>query len=430
MNVFSVIAHGADVGIQCSDRASMRLKVGSLCLAEGSSMLKIAYREGFKLKICYPLIKRASLSVAQMTGNEETYRALRGSFLLFEGREGIKAVFDKVIYRPSAQMLSWARTVFLEGENASSEAQAQGSQENMQRLQEEAQNLEPVPQEEIQNPERQENIQDIRRTMEYLFYLYGEVLSFRLAVGLPEAEEIPEFFLANPNLRRNKCFLSNRLIRHVLKLRDRRFPRFLFEKKAVEDWIREKPNEVPAGWPEDVLPLPIRQDYFIQDRARQRNIDEALRLISRNSQRFLTEALNRNPILSHPEFSTIMDSLEAPIKLSRGMQLTEIPEILYDRQEFRDFTCFITDKPIRYPVRLCSEDLPLLIERSEAEKWIEESPEELPEDCPLLIRSSYFRADRETQYFIDKSLERISQESLESLRNAWNRLFPSGNRGV
>jgi hypothetical protein len=41
---------------------------------------------------------------------------------------------------------------------------------------------------------------------------------------------------------------------------NRAFP--IYEKTAIEQWIREKPQELPPGWPVDLMPLPLQANYI------------------------------------------------------------------------------------------------------------------------------------------------------------------------
>lgn len=49
-----------------------------------------------------------------------------------------------------------------------------------------------------------------------------------------------------------------------------------YDKESALDWIKNKPNVPPDGWPIDKLPLPIKMDYFKEDYEEQQRIDKTL----------------------------------------------------------------------------------------------------------------------------------------------------------
>lgn len=48
----------------------------------------------------------------------------------------------------------------------------------------------------------------------------------------------------------------------------------VFDRKRVKNWLIDHPHIAPPGWPTDILPLPLRPSYFIENRDLQRQIDQ------------------------------------------------------------------------------------------------------------------------------------------------------------
>lgn len=48
----------------------------------------------------------------------------------------------------------------------------------------------------------------------------------------------------------------------------------IFERKAMNKWLKEKPNQAPPGWLENEAPLPLKREYFMYSAAVQHNVNK------------------------------------------------------------------------------------------------------------------------------------------------------------
>lgn len=108
----------------------------------------------------------------------------------------------------------------------------------------------------------------------------------KIAIKLKNSDRIPclldDLKITGQTAFRHRCFISTRAIRHIvvpaLAKIDALTPSY--ERAEAEKWLREKPNEAPPGWPEQQLPLPLQQHYFVSCRQKQYAIERATRKVT------------------------------------------------------------------------------------------------------------------------------------------------------
>jgi hypothetical protein len=101
---------------------------------------------------------------------------------------------------------------------------------------------------------------------------YHQIL--QVPANWEDIQEVPEFLRCSDY---PVCKMSDKLIRHIM------IPAFdtddltlVFDRSSVEDWIANRPNEKPPGWPVHLKPLPIRPEYFVRSAFAQKDINVKL----------------------------------------------------------------------------------------------------------------------------------------------------------
>ena len=62
------------------------------------------------------------------------------------------------------------------------------------------------------------------------------------------------------------CPITKKRVKEVAILNCYQFSASIkYEKEALEEWIKNKPNEAPPHWPSDFLPLPLKSSYIVNN---------------------------------------------------------------------------------------------------------------------------------------------------------------------
>ena len=111
---------------------------------------------------------------------------------------------------------------------------------------------------------------------------YRDVLQlFRYAARLDSLPSIPPIIADDPAFIHH-CPITGKPIRFILvpnlpeDLRNDDILDIVYERAAIEEWIKNTPNEAPPNWPIDLLPLPLKNNSLMVDAPRQADINRII----------------------------------------------------------------------------------------------------------------------------------------------------------
>lgn len=264
-NAFVIITHSVELGLYVKRDVSFEAKLGSQ-IASGTAIVgkQIVY-EGVNKNIWHT-IARESLSVGMAISLE--HPSPIGDFVVTSGNVLVLGFENELLRRASIVACESIERIvrsikdILRREQAPAEGQVR--------------ELSP------------EEMDWVRSDMEELEYL----------ARWQELEEIPEAYQNSPEFCERVCYMTGEAIRYLLKLNREEGLALFFERRAVEEWIWERPDEVPEGWPEDLFSPPMRMEYFTSDEEIQNIIDRRLEEFAAEAGNALEELRELYPFLA------------------------------------------------------------------------------------------------------------------------------------
>ncbi len=130
-------------------------------------------------------------------------------------------------------------------------------------------------------------------------FLKKQVKELEDLANFSNLKNIPKSLSTDPVLKNYICPITKRPIREVMTLDDDRdeIPIIYFEKDAIADWIRNKPETAPPSWPTELLSLPIKNPDLRVCRHAQYAIEARLKEIGKDAEIELENLIEDFPFL-------------------------------------------------------------------------------------------------------------------------------------